>query len=705
MNTHFGDTFPDFCDMALEDVFKHYNFLGYDNGDGELSCSIVKYDGEEEKLEAHSLTFSKTSTGLLHVPNILAFDSNGQAVLVDEGLVDKHKNNIYHNFKRCPGPEAHQKYMRHNGTMDEKTYADLMSHSFACGLKTLFDCNNNGYYSINPQIPTIVMVGRPAGRRWAGLEKDYADILRQCLDVYMPNMKSRISVLVLSESNAAMAGTVGLTQEEWLNWITQILDIGSSTIDITTVTPQGIPQDGEDGYFFGGNRLDKALADYGDQFIKKNKVNGRNNIELVDDPAKVAKFRFMKEQYYGENGKEIKENNNPPKIFYNYTLKVNDADLKYEHSALAIECDTMNAVLNNPDNLTCLHCKVEHKIRNEEQDCKSWLEGYRYILLKFCQVTQCFYTEDMERRLILTGGVSNMPEVREVAEEVFKPDAIKNSENPNLTVSIGLARILGNEIIKKFLLVELKRELQKLFKENEYSQSLLKCLVDEACKSDLDYYECAIKQWTKLGGDSSLSDCIQIIHNPQNGLFNADDNFVEKACEIWFQQYGLELVQKLLKRKFKELFPDFPKEFECKVEIPDFGGMAQKELENFFALNIYMFFDEENCPRNPYDEKAVFTRKQRETMLSVFKRHRNGLAYGAKLAYSNGYVVKIKPYQEVGESIKFDGRIAEVASISSFYMPQLRDDVRKISDIVLLRVMPQIEAFVESQTYYLAIHE
>ena len=154
--------------------------------------------------------------------------------------------------------------------------------------------------------------------------------------------------------------------------------------------------------------------------------------------------------------------------------------------------------------------------------------------------------------------------------------------------------------------------------------------------------------------------------------------------------------------------------------------MPSKELDNHFAMNIYMFFDEENCPQNPYDLETVFTREQRNRMLEVFRAHREGLRNGAEQTYYCGYGIRIKDYQEIGAYIRFDGMTAEVASIASLYKPQFLNDeninkeivlqrvepqIESLKDgntikkIVLRRVEPQIESFVEGLTYYLAIHE
>lgn len=705
MSRNFGNQFSQFQGKTLEQVFASYNFLGYDNGDGELACSIVKYDADENKLEAHPLTFSPASYELLHVPNILAFE-DGKAVLVNQ--TPDNGQHIYHNFKRCPGPEADQKYRHHGGEIDEKTYADLMGHSFACALSQLFLCNNNrgNYWGINTELPTIVLVGHPADQCWTGSEKQYVEILKRHLKRYVPEQADMITILTLSESNAAMAGAVGLQQENWLNMITQILDIGSSTTDITTVTPGGIPDGGEDSYAFGGNRLDEALADYGDYYVTQ--MYSGKNVELRKAPCKVVNLRLKKEEYYGDNGRDVNKDRSP--ISYGYTVHIQNTN-KNEYQSFPLVAETMQTVLENPKNLEVLHCRARQLSYGENTDCQSWLAGFRYILEQFHERTKQFYTPGVPRRLILTGGVSNMPEVREIAKEVFQPDEVEDGGPPSLTVSVGLARILGNEIIKRVLLGELEGEIEAYFKQEELTRHLQNCLVDAACDADLGDYERVIEDWVRLPGNRTLSECIEKLKDPNNGFFDPNANFVKTASANWFTNFVAEHVRKMLQDKFKDLFPSFPGEFQWEVETPDFNGLPVVELKNQFGvdMNPYMFFDERNCPQNPFDvdavyRNAVYNQEERQRMLEVFRNHRKGLKYRAELTYPSGHNVRVRKFKNVRTGVRYvDLTHVDVASISSIYMPQIEQGVKEIRDRVFQKLKPQIENFVESLTYYLAI--
>ena len=139
LNIEIGARLPLLFDQSPEEFVEKYNLLGYDNGDGELACSIIRYKNHE--FTAVPLSFSKTSF-LKHIPNILAFDQNGKAMLVDSDHING-SGRIYCNFKRCPGQEADLKYALDDDKTNDKTYAQLMSHSFACALERLIECNDN----------------------------------------------------------------------------------------------------------------------------------------------------------------------------------------------------------------------------------------------------------------------------------------------------------------------------------------------------------------------------------------------------------------------------------------------------------------------------------------------------------------------------------------------------------------------------------
>lgn len=706
---YFGPKLPDLGENeTLSAYFARYNLLGYDNGDGELACSMVRY--ESDKLIEIPLSFSETNNRYTHAPNILGFDRDGRARLLDERQLDS-SGEIYHNFKRCPGVEAALPYIHPNGKKSEHTYADLMGHSFACALKHLFECNNK---QIPMDKPTIIMVGRPASSCWAAQENEYAEILSQHLKMYFPQYYCNITILVLSESCAAMAGAVELNQQEWLSTISQIADLGSSTFDFITVTPNGIPQGGEGSYRFGGNDLDKNMAEYGDHFFRT-EYEAKDGFTMQDDPGRVAKLRFKKEQRYGDNGANV-EMRGINYIYY--VMKGNHAYINKKGEeviySFLIDMNKMRCILENSENLESSSFMYEVVDREHVvwQQTTSWQANCRGIMQNFYENTKNLYDQNMPRRLILTGGVSNMPEVRAIAKEVFHIDGenakLVIAQKPSQTVSRGLALILGNEVVKKFLLTELKQEITGNNSIIPTEDSLLDGLVHAACQADLNYYEKVIAQWAEGNGSRTLQSCFDLICDQNNGLFDPNEDFVKKACEEWVSKHDIAgKTQDRLNNKFRALFPEVHETLRFKVSKLNLTNMPPKKLDNLFVINnIFMVFDKNNCPENPYDYDVQYTSAQRSEMLAVFRKHREMLEHGGEeLDYGNGYVVRIENYNQLGEGIRYERGLARVASIESIYRAQLDivDDAKPIREEVMARLEPQINDFVESLTYYLNI--
>lgn len=679
---------------TLQEILDGYNLLGYDNGDGELSCSTVCLD-KDGKLSAKPLTFSQIST-VSHIPNILAFGNNGKALLLSDQDLSNQRN-VYHNFKRCPaGRRAEEKYFRPDGKQDGYTYGQLMGHSFACAIRRLFDCNS----CLDREKPTIILVGRPASRGWEDQEDVYAQLLQRYLTDYMPEAAA-ITVQCLSESCAAMAGELTLEQSQWLNQVIQILDLGSSTFDSKTVTPNGLPADGEQSFQFGGNQLDQAITKFADACYCA-EYPAADGYVLPQDPGRVASLRFKKEQLYGDNGENLKQIGEYTAYNYVYPVCRTDGNgqtaVVRRPSGVPQQCPfpltkgTITTVLYNKQrDLQDLKCTTQQLadpfFTTDSHD--SWREACRYVLTQFYELAKPLYPEGSNApgRLILTGGVSNMPEVQEIAREVFHVDegncTFTVSEHPSLTVSNGLALILGNEIQKKRLLREVERELPNRMPN---ADSLREEMAEAACKSDLDYYEEVIQGWADATGDNlTLGACIQKIQDPNNGIFDQYNCFLESACQSWYQKQNIDqAVHKLLQEKYAQMFPQLLT-FVWQPQMPTGDGQVRVLNNPFPIAHPWVYFSDANCPANPYNLNNQFTREQRQEILQVYRSHRADLADGGT------------------HSLK--GRSVNVPGIREIYRKQFttEGDAEPCLAKLLAQMVPALEDFVERVTYYLTM--
>ena len=708
--TRFGPALPDLGKTPLNQFFDQYNFLGYDNGDGEIACHKVGYDANKKKLYTIPLTFRK-ETPLYHVPNMLVFQNPQEAELTDI-FQNNFSGTIYHNFKRCPGPKANATYRGGDNVETPYTYGTLMAHSFACAIRKLAECN----VSFDIKKPTVIMVGRPSSKGWKDAEQDYANLLGSKLETYLHANHGSITILVLSESSAAMAGAVDLKQKDWLGAVTYILDLGSSTFDLTTATPEGIPPAGEDSFQFGGNQLDKAIANYGDSRFEI-KYPQNQGYRMATDIGKVTKLRFKKEMCYGDNGSNLRKKQEP----YTYYVMQKDASGEYRQVideemedevsfSFPVSQKTMSSILNNEKNLDNLSCVTEQlgafHTRNNHH---SWLDACKFVMQQFYTRTEQFRKDfpDIPHRLILTGGVSNMPEVQEAAREVFHVDTVMISEEPSQTVSKGLALILGNEIVKKSILLDLEQELVADGSGLPDANSLLDQLVREVSDSEIKYYGAVIRRWAQKPGDSSIRDCIRDLGDQANDLFDPSDNFAERACRNWFEtQHVAAEVERMLRNKLRQLFPEFPIHFHPQIIIPDMQDTPQKNLSNEFWINLYMFFDENDCPSVPFESLDDSLRTdQRKKILDTFYHHSSALVLGTgEHRYPGGYCMRIDNSGRISGRAQVDG-VDVLESIDSVYRRQLslEKDAEPLRKKILEMLKPQIYDFVESLTYYLAI--
>ena len=376
--------------------------------------------------------------------------------------------------------------------------------------------------------------------------------------------------------------------------------------------------------------------------------------------------------------------------YYTYTCTTSSGE--EDHFHFEIKPAVIEKISTNQLGLGDLHCTTGHlDAMHKEVTHSSWIAACAYVMQQFYDQTQKLYSANshLPRRLILTGGVSNMPEVRKLAEDIFHIKAELTAQ-PSLTVSNGLALILGNEIIKKTILEEL---LQELLSENSSlpdATSMLDEISKVATKVNLDYYENIINLWATGISDRTLRDCIEMIKDGNNSHLMPDIRIVEQACVNWIGKHGIEKsVEKVLQEKFAQMFPDFDdKKFQFKVSLPDSNVLQELKLTNNHPFNLYMFFDRTNYPQNIPPKTSLwdisFSQEERQKILQVYRSHRKDLDEGG--VFDCG-----------------DGRQVNILGYNSYYAEQLKNSKAEtnVRDWLLEKLKPVITEFVEKLTYYL----
>lgn len=534
---------------AYSTLLEQYNLIGTDFGDGEVAaCQVLWNPISSSGIDTRQLTFQR-GVERYHVPNILYSPRGNQLMAlmpVDRLSGDAYiAERTFSNFKTvCDG--MHEQ-LHYNNDQKLPTYADLMSHSLACIVKCLFDNNS----TLDRKKPTIIMAGMPSSERWVKYEKNYASILSRKFGDYLPGQE--VHLVVIPESIAAMAGEIGMDQASWQKGIKQILDGGSSTFDLTTVSPKGTLPEGQDSYQFGGNQLDELLVKFGDYLFQD---NCQKQCTMKPEMGKKAKLRLKKELVYGDGGRNLERS------AQSYLYRKCDRNGKELQNSLGqtqtytytIDKILMGIVLNNHNELPCLRtslCHLGGGFRGREESRDSWLAACRTVLTRFHDETKQLCPNGKPDLLILTGGVSNMPEVCGLAEEIFEPRKIMLSQNPSTSVSKGLALVLANEIKKWWMLQRLLDELDALFLQHNMD-TLLDTAAREACAVSLDCYDKTIREWASGDGNKKLEACVDALTSPQNQYFDANAFSIARVAEKWYQKNQIAVkAQEGINEKFK----------------------------------------------------------------------------------------------------------------------------------------------------------
>lgn len=662
---------------AYSTLLEQYNLIGTDFGDGEVAACQALWNPISSEIETKQLTFQGYVVRY-HVPNILYSPRGNQ--LMELMPADRLSGDAYiaertfSNFKTvCDG--MHEQ-LHYNNDQKLPTYADLMSHSLACIVKCLFDNNSK----LDRKKPTIIMVGMPSSKRWARYEHNYATVLSRKFGDYLPGQE--VHLVVIPESIAAMAGEIGMDQASWQKGIKQIFDGGSSTFDLTTVSPAGTLLEGQDSYQFGGNQLDELLVEFGDYLFKQD----CSGCSMVPEMGKKAKLRLKKELVYGDGGKNLEYGTES----YLYR-KCGKSGRELKNSlgqtqtyTYTIDKTLMGIVLNNPEKLSCLSTNLCHQgggFRGEAEPQDSWLAACGTVLKRFHEKTKELCPEGRPDLLILTGGVSNMPEVCKLAEKIFRPKSITLSKDPSTSVSKGLALVLANEIKKWWLLQGLDQELDAIFPPMD---TLLDTAAREACAVSLNCYDNTIREWASGAGKKTLTACLDALSSKQNQYFDDSAFSIAKVAEKWYRDNRIAVkVQEAINEKFKGMFPNIDK---CFV-LPEMVFEDVKyDLGAEPKVSIAFFFDSENEPDEEDILNKIYSSEERNQIYQVFQKHRRILENGGMVPYRN-WEDRKEPGLYLHYQQKFEDRNVQAV-------------MNEIYDSMKAHCKNAVGDFVEDLTYY-----
>lgn len=668
--------------------FEDYNLIGIDFGDGELSASFVELeqnkknssgdyeidesnDGRISVLQlslAPSGTLYKNVNAFYHSPTTTELIYDVSNTRLDAGL----SGFRYYNYKKCPGDiTADSLFQTDDKTTGNMSYRQVMVEGFSCVVNTLFENN----LRISRKKPTIILVGRPSSAGWESSELEYARMLRNGLK--LPEGQKEVYIAIEPESTAALASEMDpkyekkrINQKE----IVVILDNGSSTFDITVVGPNGVV--GEDSYQFGGNQLDENLL----ALLRYSVATHSPGAELESEHGHKLALRILKEGYYGVNGAGKMTQ------LYQPDLKNVGEDQEFE---FRVDKKTMKKAL---EEMPARAFRFETGLNGMPRKTapvtyKSWIGACEAIYSSFYDKMKEYFTKQgdgqhpvVPDRIILSGGVSIMPEVQETVKRVFGVEPTI-SPHPNYSVSQGLAYILGTEVRKKQLLDEL---LQTLTRDLPKADTVLNAICEAGEEIEWNTFDRTMKAWAM--GDSSRS--VRDLRDVWHTEFNPElQERYKRGAKLWYDSQQIEgKINSILKKSFEKLFPDYVKYFSYQLPPIDFN--KKHGIAVIIQLNLEFFtgLDEPDIPRDVQVRHQCYRHflSIKEKILkggSIFITHSRSGIIGAIFGDQN-------------IEVKYPG-------VRSYYEKGITMEVaEETRDIILEALTEPLTDFVESITPY-----
>ena len=555
--------------------FSDYNLIGIDFGDGEVSASYVDFNNVEGKMTVSSLSLQENGT-LLKNPNAFYISSDIQQLIYDvddNRFTGQSGGTRYYNYKRCPmDGSCNSQFVKDDGNHADLTYGEIMPIGFNCLLNALFNSNDR----ISRKKPSFVLVGRPSSKGWECSELEYARMLQDGLN--LPAGQAPVYIAIQSESTAALASEL---DPKWdknriqRGEVVVVLDNGSSTFDITVIAPQGGVV-GENSVQFGGNQLDEILM----QLLEQR--SSEAGAGLRSKHGHKLGLRMKKEAYYGMAGKS-------------HSTQIYRADLaggKGNFLEFRLDEKTLGTALNAmPVRTFSFGVDANNNPRKlPPKKYPSWLAACKGIYGDFYEKMKVhFKTRGRDGvhpvipdRIILSGGVSIMPEVQAAVKDAFGIEPTL-TERPNYSVSTGLGYVLGTEVRKRQLLNQLVGELDGRLPN---AQTLLDAIGDAGEDEEWTAFRDAMKEWSEFPEDKSVQEYYDLW---KNNYYNMSlDESLQRGAERWYKDQKIErILSDMLREHFVKLFPEYVQQFQEKLPPVAFTGLGSVQVE--VAPGTYFF--------------------------------------------------------------------------------------------------------------------
>ncbi|MGK7896323.1 MAG: Hsp70 family protein [Xenococcus sp. (in: cyanobacteria)] len=480
----------------------HKLYLGYDLGDGETQLSMLSPDQESLPESIRMPTAEGNNE-----PIITAYAVNKDKIVLGNNLFAENANylaNYHANFKVKPTevikalPREEQETIRQMCTEHDtsgiitvlKRYENSQTMMAKC-VKEFTNAILN-HEQITKELISYqdkcdeisLFIGYPT--KW---DQDDILIYKAMLEdsilgkgelVDDAGHRIPLTFNVEPESRAAfLHGRKKYVSQGNKGWeidkYTLVIDVGSSTLDVSAMSGLEADNAHDDGHpFLGARLIDKAIYNYYRKVLDKNGELSNLDRLIQQNPTVEKLFilacRKAKETYFSST---------QPLRVLSPIESVRDIKIprKEMDSILATSLSELDAKVKWIDG------------RSWEHELESFLKKQKDILDK---------NQKIVNRIILTGGAARMEFVQETCKRVFKDTTIHYDGNPGVAISHGLA-LVGRSNEKS---VEFRQEadsligndLQELVKEKipELAEKLSK-IIASIILDDIAFTE--LKSW------------------------------------------------------------------------------------------------------------------------------------------------------------------------------------------------------------------
>lgn len=436
-------------------------FVGYDLGDGESVTDCITLTIEQAKTSIQAKYADMTMPGMKDpgraVPTAYAYDAQNRVVFSGTiAIMPDMVHDIHANFKRRPtdlisgmseAKEAELKTVFADAKVWPQNRADCNTPEMTAFREAVVTFTNAVFENTSfkealrseaaDSSEIVFNVGHPT--RWSALDAMiYKLILKDSVIGKGSYAGKKTSLDVAAESRAAYLTVRDKTTSNVLPRGTSalLIDVGSSTIDLTAVTANSHNYQ----YNSGSNYLGVRSVDYliRDLYMKK----------LAKRPDDYRLYENLAARNPGMETSATLAARFAKEDLYTQDMGVTAVNLG-EFAPVRITLDEVDELLRTAAVAPAMRKNIKMP---EEQFQKMGNKSWAALFEEFLREQKAAIARDPRKikigRIILTGSASKMPIVPEIVKKVFSelPDGgILKDMDPSRSISKGLALVGANE--------------------------------------------------------------------------------------------------------------------------------------------------------------------------------------------------------------------------------------------------------------------